>query len=236
MTNIISIFKKELNSFFDSSLAYIAIFLFLIITGVGFFNFSFFLQKQADVRDLFFFCSAVYIITIPAITMRLISEELKNGTLELLTTYPVTDFQIVFGKFLASLTLLTITIALTFVYTFSVSTLGNLDEGIVMGGYIGLILMGAVLIALGVYISSATDSQVVALIVSVAVIFFWIFLDNILIFIGGNVRIFEFIAIDTHFTNIQRGVVDSRDIIYYFSFITLFLFLATRSLAGRKWA
>ncbi|MCC7430077.1 ABC transporter permease subunit [bacterium] len=236
MSNILSIFRKELNSYFDSSLAYISIFLFLIITGIGFFNFSFFIQKQADVRDLFFFCSAVFVVTIPAITMKTISEELKNGTLELLTTYPIRDFEIIVGKFLASFILLLVTIALTFVYTFSVSTLGNLDEGIVIGGYIGLILMGATLISLGIYISSATESQVVALIISVAITFFWVFLDNILVFISGNVRIIDFLAIDSHFANIQRGVVDSRDLIYYFSFTGLFLFLATRKLASRKWS
>lgn len=236
MSNQVAVFcKKELRSFFDSPIAYIVITIFLLITGWFFFS-DLFLVNQASLRNLFGIVPFIFMFFVPAVTMRLISEEKRSGTIEVLLTLPVKDYQIILGKFLAGLILIFAAVILTFVYTLTLSGLGNLDFGSVVAGYIGLIFLGAAYLSIGVFTSSLTQNQIVAFITSFVIIFALFMLDKVLIFMPGFlVSFFEYLSVDYHFSNIARGVIDSRDVIYYLSIIFLFLFLAVRALESRKW-
>lgn len=235
MSNVWPIFKRELRAYFDSPTAYVVIIVFLLVTG-WFFTTNFFMVAQADMRVAFGIIPFIFIFITPAITMRLISEERKTGTMELLVTMPITDVEIIVGKYLASVVLLGGMLLPTVIYAISVSILGDVDAGPVMGGYLGLILMGAAYLAIGTFGSSLTESQVVAFIMSWLMVFVFFLLDKML-FLMPNwlVTPMEYLSIEYHFQNISRGVIDTRDIIYYLSLITLTLFLAARSLAARRW-
>jgi len=168
--------------------------------------------------------------------MRLISEEKRSGTIELLLTLPVKDHEIILGKFLAGLILISVAVILTLVYTLTLSGLGDLDAGSVVAGYLGLIFLGATYLSVGVFTSSLTQNQIVAFITSFLIIFVLFMLNKVLIFVPSFLAsFFEYLSVDYHFSNISRGVIDSRDVIYYLSIIFLFLFLSVRALESRKW-
>jgi len=227
---------KELRSFFNSAVAYVILTLFLLIAG-WFFATSLFLNGQADLRDILsIVVPLIYLFFIPALTMRLIAEEKKSGTIELLVTLPVRDVEIVLGKFLATVILLATALALTFAYPLTISLLGDPDGGALLGGYCGLLLMGSAYLAIGMFTSGMTQNQIVAFITGFVLIFALFMLDKVIIFFPGAIAsILEYASVTYHFQNLARGVIDSRDIIYYVSLITLFLFLAVRSLEARKW-
>jgi len=234
MHNIYTIFKKEARSYLNSPAAYIVVTFFLIFTGY-FFGTNLFLMNQASLRTAFGIIPLVFVFFVPAITMRLIAEERKVGTIELLLTYPLKDSEIIVGKFLAALALLAAALIFTWVYAISVSFLGNLDGGQVVGGYFGLLLMGAAYLAIGIFASALTENQIVAFIVALVIIFVFFLLDKILFFIPTPlVSIFEYLSMDYHFENISRGVIDTRDLLYYFSLIFFSLLLASHSLGRRK--
>ncbi len=235
MKSTLIIFKRELRAYFDAPIAYVVITAFLLVTG-WFFTTNFFVVAQADMRVVFGIIPFIFLFFTPAITMRLISEERKTGTMELLVTMPISDAAIIAGKYLASLALLTASVLPTLIYAISVGLLGDIDTGATIAGYLGLILMGAAYLAIGTFGSSLTESQVIAFIVSFFLVFVFFLLDKIL-FILPNwlVTPVEYLSIERHFQNISRGVIDSRDVIYYLSMIGLFLFLAARSLAARRW-
>ena len=227
--------KKELKGYFDSPIAYIIITIFLLISGWFFFS-DLFLVNQATLRNLFGIIPFIFMFFIPAITMRLLSEEKKSGTIEILLTLPVKDHQIILGKFLAGMILISVAVILTLVYTLTLSWLGNLDFGSVVSGYLGLILLGAAYLSIGIFTSCLTQNQIVAFILSFLIIFVLYLLDNVLIFVPGFLAsVLEYLSVNYHFSNISRGVIDSRDLIYYLSLIFFFLFLAVRVLSSRKW-
>jgi len=235
MRNIWPIFKRELRAYFDSPTAYVVIIVFLLVTG-WFFTTNFFMAGQADMRVAFGIIPFIFIFITPAITMRLISEERKSGTMELLVTMPITDGEIIVGKYLAAVVLLAAMLIPTLCYPVTISFLGDMDTGPLIGGYIGLVLMGAGYLAIGTFGSSLTESQVVAFILSWMMVFIFFLLDKVL-FILPNwmVTPVEYLSIEYHFQNIARGVLDTRDIIYYLSLIILALLMAARSLAARRW-
>lgn len=235
LKNIWTIYLRELRSFFNSAVAYIVIVVFLALLGWFFWN-DLFVVNLATLRPLFETTPFLLLFFAPAITMRLISEEKKIGTLELLVTKPVSEFEIVAGKFLAGWSLVLIAFIPTLSYYISVSGLGDLDVGPVVGGYLGLSLVGAVYVSVGLFGSSLTENQVVAFIVSFLIVFVFFLLDKILIYLPREVAsVVEYLGIDFHFSNIARGVVDSRDLIYYLSLVGAFLLLSTVSLQRRKW-
>ncbi len=234
MQNIWTIFKRELRAYFDSPIAYVVIIVFLLFTGY-FFTTNFFLVGQADMRVAFGIIPLAFLFFTPAITMRLISEERKTGTMELLVTMPIHDGSIILGKYLASVALLVAMIAPTLVYGITVASMGDMDFGSAIGGYIGLILMGAAFLAIGTLGSAITESQVVAFIISWLIMFTFYMMDKVLFYLPSwTVSAVEYLAIEHHFNNISRGVIDTRDIIYYLSLISLALFFATRALASRR--
>ncbi len=234
MKQIWSIAKKEFASYFNSLIAYIVVVVFLLITGWLFFQ-QFFLAGETSVRSLFSIMPVLFIFFAPAITMRLISEERKTGTLELMITLPLRSMDVVVGKFLAAFGLLTVAILLTLTYPITVSFLGNLDWGPVVGGYVGLLLMGASYLALGTFCSIITRNQIVAFIIGLALCFGLYILDKVLIFLPSFMAsVVEYISIDYHFNNIARGVLDTRDLVYYLSFIGMFLMISVYSLDSEK--
>jgi ABC-2 type transport system permease protein len=235
-TNINYVFRKELRSFFNSPVAYIVIVVYLVILG-WFFVSNLFLYNLSTLRTVFEMTPFLLLFFAPAMTMRLLAEEKKTGTLELLITKPVEEYEIIAGKFLAAWVLFFFTLLPTLCYYITVSILGSLDTGAVAGGYLGLMLVGAVFIAISVFGSSITENQIVAFIVSLFVVFVLFMLDKVLMYLPASLgNIFEYLSIDYHFSNIARGVIDSRDIIYYFSAVGISLYLATVALQRRRWA
>jgi ABC-2 type transport system permease protein len=215
--------------------AYIVIVVFLGLLG-WFFTSNLFLANVASLRTVFEMTPFFLLFFGPAMTMRLISEEKKGGTLELLVTKPITEMEIVVGKFLAAWMLFFVTLVPTLVYFLTIAFLGKVDTGPIVGGYIGLMLVGGVFLSLGVLGSSLTENQIIAFIVSFLIVFVLFILDKILLYFPGPVAtILEYLGVDYHFSNIARGVIDTRDLIYYFSMMTLALLLGTVMLEKRKW-
>jgi len=227
--------KRELKSYFNSPIAYIVITIFLLISGWFFFS-GLFMANQASLRGLFSIVPFVFMFFAPAISMRLISEEKRSGTIEVLATLPVKDWEIILGKYLSALILLSIAVLLTLTYALTLALLGNLDEGALVGGYLGLIFVGATYLSVGVFTSSFTRNQVVAFVVSFVIVFILFMLDKIVFYFPGFLAtLLEYLSVEYHFANIARGVIDSRDVIYYLSVIFFFLILAVRSLESRSW-
>ena len=238
-SNVSAIFKKELRSYFASPVGYVFIIFFLLVSnGFFFFIADFFRQGQASMRGYFSLLPWIFLFFIPAITMRLWAEEKKVGTLEILLTMPLRETEVVLGKFLAAFAFLCITMALTITLPISISFLGRPDMGVIVGSYCGALLLGAAYLAIGLLISSLTESQVVAFIVSIAVIFLMLAIGAAPVYLnslGPVVHIFDYASLLTHFNNVSRGVIDSRDVVYYLSIITLFLYLNVKNIEARKW-
>ena len=234
MGNILAIFKREMKSYFNSPVAYILITAFLIISG-WFFSAGLFLMNEASIRNIMGIIPLIFIFMIPAITMRTIAEEKRSGTIELMLTMPIKEFEIVLGKFFASLSLLFTALILTWAYVLTVSLLGNPDEGPILAGYVGLLLMGAVYLSFGIFASSLSENQIIAFIVGFFIILVFFLLDKVLVFMPLFLaRYLEYLSVDYHYNNILRGVIDSRDVIYYLSLVIFSLTLAAQVLSSRK--
>jgi ABC-2 type transport system permease protein len=230
-----AIYRRELRSFFNSPVAYVVIIVFLAILG-WFFTSNFFLANVATMRVVFDMIPFLFLFFVPAVTMRLFAEETKSGTLELLTTKPVRDVEIVLAKFLAALSLLAAALLPTLVYLITVASLGRLDLGPALTGYLGLLLMGSVFIGFGMLASSLTDNQIVAFILGFLLVFLFFMFDKVLMYAPAGVAgVLEFLSVDHHFANMARGVIDSRNLVYFASAVGFTLYLTTLSLERRKW-
>lgn len=225
------VFRRELRGYFLSPIAYIVIALFLVVTGWFFFS-PFFLDDRADLRDYFSLLPLILSFVTPAITMRLFSEEYRGGTFEITRTLPVSVVAIIAGKFFAAVTLVAFMLLPTVSYAIFVSTLGDLDWGPVIGGYVGALLLGAAYTAIGLFASSLTKNQIVAYIVGITLAFFFTLIDRSLLFLPGNLAgLFQYLAADFHFQNVARGVFDVRDLIYFVTLTTLGLYATLLVLA-----
>ena len=224
MRQIVHILNKELKDYFISPIAYIVISIFLLITGWFFFT-TFFLYNQADLRNYFSLLPIIFSFVIPAITMRLFSEELNVGSYEILLTLPVTFTDIIIGKFLAGVVFVSVALIPTLSYPIFITFLGQLDWGPVMGGYIGAVLLGAAFTAVGLFASSLTRNQIIAFIVGMMICFFLTLIDKMLFFFPESMLgIIGYLGADFHFKNIAKGIIDSRDILYFLSIIFLGLY------------
>ncbi len=238
-----AIFKKEFRSYFNSPIAYICITVFLVVSNWWFLSLrGFFVVGQASMRSFFGLMPMMFLFFVPAISMRMWAEEKKLGTMEILMTLPVRNHQVVLGKFCASFCFLALTVLLTFPLIITVAVLGNPDGGPIIGSYLGVLLMGAAYLAIGLFISSLTENQVIAFIISMAIIFTMMIVGSDMVlfsvddFLGGFlVPILGYLSLSAHFNSIGRGVIDSRDLIYYFSVIGFFLYLNVRKLETGKW-
>jgi ABC-2 type transport system permease protein len=234
-SNVGTIFQKELRSYFNSAVAYVVIVVFLAIVGWVYTS-SMFLVNVASLRIMFEWIPLVFLFVVPAVTMRLLAEEKKGGTIELLTTKPLHDWEIVAGKFLAAWALIGIALLPTLIYYITVAFLGDIDNGPVIGGYLGLLLMAGVYVAIGLLASSLTENQIVAFIIGLLMMFAFYMMDKILIFVPDFMTsVVEYLGIDFHFANIARGVIDSRDVVYFGSVLGFTLYLSVVSLGRRKW-
>jgi ABC-2 type transport system permease protein len=229
LKTILILVKKELGVYFNSPIAYIFIGVFLVVGNWLFFNY-FFLISQASLRSYFSLLPWIFLFLSPAITMRLWSEEKKSGTDELLLTLPISEWQAVLSKFFGSLLFLVIALALTFTLPITVMSLGNIDTGAMIGSYLGALFLGGAYISVGLFISSLTKNQIVAFILGLVACFSVFIIGTSFVLDGAPAfvaPIFRFIGIGTHFENIAKGVIDSKDIIYYGTFIYLWLWLNT---------
>jgi ABC-2 type transport system permease protein len=249
------IYKKELRLYFTSPVAYVILTIFLLIAGYFFFSiFSFFTRASMQMamnpqmgrdlnvtdsvlRPLFANVSVILLLLMPMVTMRLFAEERRSGTIELLLTYPVRDGAVLAGKYLAALTLYGVMIAGTLAYPAMLVAFARVEWGPLLTGYLGLLLMGGMFLAVGVFASSLTENQVVAAIVTFGVLLmFWI-LGWTAEFAGGQLgAVLTHLSILEHNDTFAKGVLDTNDIVYYLNFTALALFLALRSLESRRWS
>ncbi len=241
MRNIQTVFYKELSSYFNTPIGYIFSAFFLLLISFLFFyglgGNSFWDLKIASVEQFFSWIPILYIIFIPAITMRIWSEEEKSGTVEVLLTLPMKDFEIVIGKFLSAWAFLTISILCTLLAPLTVKILGDLDFGLVFSGYIGTILLGGAYISIGILISAFGKDQISAFIITLLVCFilFLMGYEPILKFFSNFLAGFvSFLSLSIHFESFRMGVFDPRDVIFYLSFISLMLSLNVFLLRSKR--
>lgn len=237
MKNIWVIFKKEFKTYFNSPIAYIFITVFLVLMNWLFFR-GFFIMKQANMRAFFSLIPWVFLFFIPALTMRLWSEERKAGTLEFLMTMPVSDISVILGKFFAGFGLLVLTIILTITIPISIAKIGNIDTGQIIGQYLGAIFLGGSILSIGIFISSLTENQIIAFIITVIVSFILLIIgEPFVVNLAPDylAEILKYLSLSAHFDSMGRGVIDSRDVIYYICIILFFIFLNLKSIESRKW-
>ena len=242
---MIHILKKEINSFLNSLIAYLVIAVFLISMGLLMWVFpatSVLNYGYADMSTLFGLAPYVFIFLIPAITMRSFAEEKKGGTLELLFTRPLTDWQIILGKYLAGWIIVILALVPTLIFYFSIyqlgSPVGNIDSAGVIGSYIGLVLLGAVFTSIGIFASAITENQIIAFIIAAFLCF--IFFEGFGALSSLNIwgQASDYIAglgILYHYQAMSRGLIDSRNLIYFLSVIALMLLFTRLVLGSRKW-
>jgi ABC-2 type transport system permease protein len=238
MRQIWVITKRELNAFFDSLMAYIMIFVFLGFSGLftWLYGRDVFFVGQASMQSFFNVAYWTLFFFIPALTMRLLAEERRSGTIEMLITKPVTDWQVVMGKFLSIVVLIGISLALTLPYYITIWNIGPIDHGAVWTGYLGLLLMSAAYTSIGIFTSSITNNQIVAFLLALLIgVFFHIIFDVFANSMSGFLsQLFDYLSLSTHYDSVTRGVVDSRDIIYFLSLILMGLVGTEAVLAKRS--
>ncbi|MCK4549793.1 MAG: ABC transporter permease subunit [Candidatus Krumholzibacteria bacterium] len=218
------IFRREFRHYFVTPIAYIVIAIFLVLTGWFFFS-TFFLYSQAELRNFFSLLPIIFSFIVPTITMRLFSEEYNVGSYEILVTMPVTDLDIILGKFLAAMAFIAVMLLPTVSYAISVSFLGDLDWGPVIGGYVGALLLGAAFCAVGLFASALTKNQIIAFIIGMIICFSLTMVDKVLFFLPESMLgFFQFIGADFHFENVARGILDTRDILYFVSVVFVALY------------
>jgi len=234
MENTAYIFRKEFKGYFVSPIAYIVITIFLVLSGWFFFS-TFFLYSQAELRNFFTLLPVIFSFIIPAITMRLFSEELNTGSYELLLTMPVTSLDIILGKFLAAIAFVGLMLLPTISYAVMISFIGELDWGPVIGGYVGAILLGGAFSSVGIFASSLTRNQIIAFIIGMTICFTLTLLDKMLFFLPESILgTLQFLGADFHFQNVSRGILDSRDIIYFLSIGFVMLYATNLVIREKK--
>lgn len=229
----LAIMKKELMTYFYTPIAYIVITAFLVVTGFFFFK-DFFYFNQAEMRAFFQFLPLVLTLVVPAITMRLFAEEIHSGTIEIMMTLPVRTIDAVAGKFLAATLFVTMMMVPTLIYLVTIIIVGSPDPGPIIGGYIGSILLAGAYSSVGILSSSLSRNQIVAFIGGLVACFFLWLMDKITIFLPSWLRFIEYLGTDYHFRNISRGIIDSRDIIYFLSIIVISLLVTSKILDDRR--
>jgi ABC-2 type transport system permease protein len=240
MKQVWIIAKRELGTFFNSLMAYIMMVAFLGFSGLftWLYGSDVFFIQQASLQAFFSIAYWTLFFFIPAITMRLFAEENRSGTIELLLTRPVSDWQVIYGKFLATLLLIVIALVLTAPYYITISQLGKVDHGAVWTGYLGLILMSAAYIGVGLFTSSISNNQIVAYLLA---LFIGIFFQIVFGMLGSGMSgitgtVLNYLSVSNHFESISRGVIDSRDVVFFLSVMFIGLLLTEANLMKKKFA
>ncbi|MCQ2575554.1 MAG: ABC transporter permease subunit [Treponema sp.] len=222
------IMKRELKSYFSGPIAYIVTGLFLIASGFLFFS-TFFLQNRAELRNFFSLLPILLSLFIPALTMRVFAEERRVGSIETLMTLPLTEVHVVTGKFLAAFIETLVMLAPTLVYVITAEIFGSPDYGPIIGGYIGAIFLCASFTAIGVFASSVTKNQIIAFFVAAVICIVLTMVDSFMVlFPAAVVKFFSFLSANAHFSSISKGIVDTRDILYFLSLTALFFVLTVK--------
>ena len=233
------VMRKELRSYFNSSIAYIVVLFFLLLGNIWFLYLQRFLyQNVASLQGYFSIVPILYVLTLPAMTMRAWAEERRRGTDELLFTLPFREWELVLGKFTASLLLLLVIVVLTLPLPLTLSPLGDFQRGPMIGQYVGMILLGAAGLAIGQFISAFSINQITAFIVTVVALLFITLVDqlnSLLNLPAWAAGIFNYLSLNFHFNSFDKGLLDSRDVAYFVLVTILFLFLTGRVIAFRKW-
>jgi ABC-2 type transport system permease protein len=254
MTGVWAIVRKELTIYFTTPIFYITGFFFLVLGGYFFYSNTVYYSllsfqgaqntqlaamlnpQQMVFRPLFGTLAIVLLMMVPLLTMRLLAEEKRSGTAELLFTYPLKDWAVILGKFLAALLVYAILLLCTVAYPALFASMARLDWGPIAGGYLGLLLLGAACLSLGLFASSLTENQIIAAVVAFALLLlFWLIGWQQELGSSGLGGVFGALSMLEHFDNFIRGVIDTKDLVYYFSFIYFFLFLTKRQLESRRW-
>ena len=232
------LFKKELKSYFNSPIAYLVVLFFVMFSNIYFFFFNqFFAKDVATLRTYFSFMPIIFIILVPSITMRSWAEEKKIGTEELLLTLPLNDFQLVFAKFLSSLTLLAIMLGMTVFVPLTLGALGDFERGQIIGEYTGTLLLGAAGLAVGQFISSVTSNQISAYIFSVIALLFITVVGEASMFMNPSAilgKVFSYLSFSFHFESFRKGLLDTRDLLYFLIIVFYFLYLNIKVIKLRK--
>jgi len=229
----LAIMKKELMTYFYTPIAYIVITAFLIVTGFFFFK-DFFYFNQAEMRAFFQFLPLILTLVVPAITMRLFAEEIHSGTIEIMMTLPVRTIDAVAGKFLAATAFIALMMAPTLIYLVTILIVGSPDPGPIIGGFVGAILLAGTYASVGILTSSLSRNQIIAFIAGLMACFFLWLIDKITIFLPTKLGFLEYLGTDFHFRNISRGIIDSRDIVYFLSIIVISILLTAKILDDRR--
>lgn len=237
MRNVYYIAKRELGAYFVSPIAYVVSAIYLAVMG-GLFGFILYYSREATLRYVFLHGVSIlfFVLVTQVLTMRLLAAEQRLGTLELLLTAPVRDWEVVVGKYLASFCVLAVMILLTGYFPVLLMRIGDPDVGTMFAGYLGYLLLGGTLLSIGVFASSLTQNQIVAAVVGIGItLLFW--LSGALGDLVGDTmrRVVEYLPIFDHFTDFVRGIIDTKDILYYLSITALFLFFSTRAVESRRW-
>ena len=239
---MLAILKKEFNAFFSSPIGYLVIAVFLVINGLFLWvfdgDFNILNAGFADLTSFFFLAPWIFIFLIPAVTMRSFSDEYNSGTIEILKTKPISDWQIVLGKYFASYLLIICALIPTLIFVYSVSNLanpiGNIDVGSLLGSYFGLLFLVGTYTAIGVFSSTLSSNQIVAFIIAVSISFFLFFgFDSMASLFGNDAYSIQNLGMNQHFKSMSRGVIDTRDLIYFVS-ITIFFLVITKIRLGRE--
>lgn len=231
------LFKKEMMAYFNSPIAYIFLSVFLIVSNWLFMK-PFFLIGEASMRSFFNILPWILLFLSSAITMRLWAEEKKTGTIEFLLTLPISNWQLVLAKFFSAFLFLGLAVLLSITLPITLFQLGDLDLGPVLGGYFAVLGLGSAFLALGLVLSSLTKNQIIALISSLAICFFAFIISQdmvVSVLPNSTANIIRYLGLGSHYNNMIRGVVDTRDIIYFATFTFFFLWLNVKILEGRKW-
>ncbi|MBI2886870.1 MAG: ABC transporter permease subunit [Chloroflexi bacterium] len=237
MRNVLAIAGKELNSYFTSPMAYVITAVFLAMSGL-FFAQDLNISQIARLQGFLGASSFLLLLLSPILTMRLLAEEQKLGTLELLLTAPVRDHEVVLGKYLAALGILLGMLALTLYYPLLLILFAQPDYGPMLSGYFGLLLLGAAFLSVGLFASSLSSNQIVAAVLGIGIlILLWVMgtAGNLAPNLPLVKTVLEYLAISSHFSDMLRGVIDTKDVVYYLSVIAVALFFSTRSLETRRW-
>jgi ABC-2 type transport system permease protein len=235
MSPSVTVAKREIKAYFNSPGAYIVVTVFMLIVGYLYWS-QVFISKQAELRHYFSLTPLVFTFIIPAITMRLLAEEKGSGTLEMLITMPVRDWEVVLGKFVAGMVMLAAIVGMTLFYGLTLTLLGPVDKGPMLTGFLGLLLMGGAYVAIGVMASSLTRNQIVAFILAFAISFAMFIFGQIVQFSPDWLApVLNFLSMGNHFESLSRGVIDTRDLVFYLSVMVVCLVIATASLESRKW-
>ena len=228
------IMRRELRSYFSGPIGYIVTALYLVISGLLFFA-AFFLQNRADLRNFFSMLPVLLSFFIPAVTMRVFSEEKRVGSIETLMTLPVREIDVVTGKYLAVLIESLIMVAPTLFYVVTAEIFGSPDYGPIVGGYLGAIFICAAFSAIGLFSSSITKNQIIAFAVAMAICLALTFVESFLVFLpDGIVKLFSFLSASVHFGSISKGILDSRDLLYFISLTALFFVCTVRAEVKNK--